>query len=92
MGQLKAKLRAWLIDLVREAIRIERYAEQNRKAISFPLREESPECLKQKFRYVEDVASKPVTATVTEVQEKTFEQLQSESIAAQEKYYEPAKL
>ena len=82
IAKFTAKLRAWLIDLVREAIRLE-WCEQNK--IPIPMKTVSGIT----FHPFAQPASKPVTATPTPVTDKTFEQLQAESIAAQEKYYEP---
>lgn len=79
----KARLRAWLIELVREAIRVERVAE------GYALMPVATRCSMVGMPQTVIRASKPVTATVTKVPEKSFEQMQSESLAAQEKYYAP---
>lgn len=84
MRKLKAKLRAWLIDLVREAIRIEfaahRFEQEKFAFDNFPT-------------YARRVpASKPVTATPIPTQEKSFEQFQDESIAEQATYYAPKEI
>lgn len=74
---LKAKLRAWLIDLVREAIRIERAASQ-------PVRTGAN---------VADAATSSLKSqrqpTPLVHLEPSFEQMQADAIKAQEKYYEP---
>lgn len=80
----KLRLRAWLIDLVREAIRTEMIDQSQ----IFPAKggiavyDPGP-------AWPQKVASKPVTSTSTVGPEKTFEQFQAESIAEQEKFYEP---
>lgn len=85
LRKLKARLRAWLIDLVREAIRIERAAATQP---TMPNKNDALECMFYPERYAGKAASKPVTATSIEVGEKSFEQMQAEALAAQAKHYE----
>lgn len=93
----KTKLRSWLIDLVREAIRIERTdsnlsvilpdLENIRTATPYPGRVFSG-VTKEAW----DSTNRP-TANHQSIQaEKSFEQIQVESIAEQVKYYEPKQL
>jgi hypothetical protein len=87
---MKAKLRAWLIDLVREAIRIEAKAKQ----FSDKYGDDSLAI----YRATADsYASRPDAAVMTNISanattfEPSFEQMQAEALKAQEKYYGPAK-
>lgn len=73
IAKWKAKLRAWLIDLVREAIRIERAAE------SLPRFRKAPD----------PPPFDAKTVKVIIELEPSFEQMQAEAIREQEKYYEP---
>lgn len=79
---IKARLRAWLIDLVREAIRIERVADrytvQPEGVVRFSER--------QVAALVPHAAKEVVT-----ISEPSFEQMQAEALKAQEKYYEPER-
>jgi len=89
------KIRAWLIDLVREAIRreaIETASRQNLEAIGITAWELNPtdatiKPRKQTSTSLAKTASKPVTPTVAS--EPSFERSESEALQAQEKYYEP---
>ena len=82
LSELRARLRAWLIALVREAIRIERAANQPVVAGKIPLIFHEGEL---STRYdINKVASKPVT-----VSEPSFEQMQTAAIQEQEKHYAP---
>ncbi len=79
MGRVnwKQRLRAWLIDIVRDAIRLEReaqaYAEQVKRSV-------------QPTSHI-PLAVKPASNVVTTPIDKSFEQLERESITEQEKYY-----
>lgn len=76
---MKAKLRAWLIELVREAIRSERTLEHKKIDVSV-------------FAHPEDKLSRPMkTESAPIVIAPSFEQLQAEALAAQEKFYEPER-
>lgn len=86
MKTLKAKLRAWLIDLVREAIRLDRKQQLGLNGIEYVNRAANTGSFSAVMR---DSASKPVTATPTPLAEKTFEQFQDESIAEQANFYAP---
>lgn len=89
---MKAKLRVWLIDLVREAIKLEAkqalglngneytHLKANTKSVAAIKRAE-PEIIPQK---TEKGAGFTITFT------PSFEQMQAEALKAQEKYYEPA--
>lgn len=74
----KARLRAWLIDLVREAIR----SEQVQPGNTFSLKSEYPKGASS-AENAKQAASAPI------VLEPSFEQLQADSIREQENYYEP---
>lgn len=87
----KAKLRAWLIDIVREAIRIED-AEILLRNNFFQSRPTGSIPRLSPMSWREDIASKPVTSTPIPVQEKSFEQFQDESIAEQATYYAPKEI
>lgn len=77
---MKARLRAWLIGIVREAIRVERYAEQH------PL---TPNTLAA----IEQIKSRAINSSIPPISlEPSFEQMQADSIAAQEKFYEPRRV
>lgn len=78
MNKWKAKLRAWLIEIVREAIRIERGAGL---FTSMP----SPTMTREAIPKAS--LSPTILAVISD-----FEQMQSESIAEQVKYYEPKQL
>lgn len=100
----RQRLRAWLIGIVREAIRAERDADkypQGRpvgyggvpltdKAIAYD-RQNKPPVFIGDFSLPNEphTASKTVTATTAPVAEKTFEQFQDESIAEQANFYAP---
>jgi hypothetical protein len=75
---MKYKLRAWLIGIVREAIRIERASIQ-------PIRSTAP---KPPFavKQVEAEARKTVESIHVEL---SFEQMQTEALKEQEKHYDP---
>jgi hypothetical protein len=73
VGVVKSRIRAWLIDLVREAIRTE-----------FPERWLGPY---GNARVPQRPASKPVTPLT----DPSFEQMQSQAIQEQEKYYAEPK-
>lgn len=80
MDRLKAKLRAWLIALVREAVRLEQVAWQH----------------EFDRRIVEGESSGDPTPTIRTMSksqsifsEPSFDQMQAEAIKEQEKYYEP---
>ena len=82
VAKLKAKLRAWLIDLVREAIRMENAPRDPVEAMRrrMPERPPAPHPMMQ---------PEPIGALLTIT--PSFEQLQAEAIAAQEKFYEPER-
>lgn len=80
---MRAKLRAWLIDLVREAIRLE-----------FPAIRESVEGVVSVKGKVPTVVyiDPPQEKKVESIQvTPSFAQLQAEALAAQEKFYEPER-
>jgi hypothetical protein len=104
---LKAKLRAWLIDLVREAIRIERIAARAQEERDMLAKQ--PDHLAKlrgamgkawERRESENYPGKlktpksPVAIEASEIErmlEPSFEQMQAESIRAQEEFYEVKK-
>lgn len=73
MGQLIAKLRAWLIELVREAIRIEN---QSQNYVKY-----------SNGNIAKRPALIPVVKVSIPITDPTFEQMQAQSIEQQEKYY-----
>lgn len=76
---LKAKLRSWLIELVREAIRSERVQPGNTYTlVAGPT-------------LIPDNPVRPSLKAAPIVIAPSFEQLQAEAIAAQEKFYEPER-
>jgi len=75
---MKAKFRAWLIELVREAIRMERATSQTYTNVR--MHKIEPFVTAKK----EPSEAQPVSL------EPSFEQMQAEALKAQEKYYEPA--
>jgi hypothetical protein len=76
----KAKLRAWLIDLVREAVALE----ISQYAISA-----GPTT---KWQVSDAIIPKGKAAVIAAIPiELSFEQMQAEALKAQEKYYEPVK-
>lgn len=81
MKKYKAKLRAWLIDLVREAIRVE-----------FPVVRDSIEravMVRGKVPTVVYIDPEPNPATIQV--EPSFEQMQADALKAQEEFYEPKR-
>lgn len=90
LRNLKASLRSWLIELMREAILLEE-AERTRIRMPhemLPTRPPDPYPMLATEMFMPKPASKPVTAPN---QEPSFEQQEREAISAQEKYYEPAE-
>jgi hypothetical protein len=80
----KAKLRAWLIDLVREAIRIEHTAE-------YSIPKTTPK-MRAPFNLPPPLI-KPTNVELTPIVfEPSFEQMQADAIKEQEKFYEPTRL
>jgi len=79
---LKTKFRAWLIDLVREAIRSERVQPGNTYSLvsASTLLPDNPKT----------PAPKSYTDVLDRALNPSFEQMQAEALKAQEKYYEPA--
>jgi hypothetical protein len=90
IANLKARLRAWLIDLVREAIRIERTAELLNKHPTRFVGTMAPRMAPVPMSY-SDALSQAAAAPQVIPFEPSFEQLQSEALQAQEKYYEPKR-
>jgi hypothetical protein len=82
IARLKSELRAWLIDLVREAIRDQRIEDMLREESTRPIYPGKLGPFK-----TSKPASKPETAPVYE---PSFERMEAEAIQDQEKYYEPA--
>lgn len=78
-----AKLRVWLLEIVREAIRLE-----------FPRQQQIPPTgfypLDGALGAMKPVKT-PLKALTPEPSEKSFEQLQDESLQAQEKFYADLK-
>lgn len=88
----KAQLRAWLIDLVRDAVRLESY--QQRGNIGLHVEAvESPIWTAERIKQSEPaLKAKAKPAPIrTPIPDPSFEQMQAEAIQAQEKYYEPAQ-
>lgn len=83
IAKFKAKLRAWLIDLVREAIRLERGARHPFKPERSVFSDFTLPPVN--FSAVAEISASPVHI------EPSFEQLQAEALAAQEKFYEPER-
>jgi hypothetical protein len=86
MVGLKARLRAWLIDLVREAI-------HEQLMQDFPTVRQSTEMasiVPGKIPTIVYVDPKPASKPVT-VSEPSFEQMQAAAIQEQEKYYAPVE-
>jgi hypothetical protein len=79
IGKWKASLRAWLIALVREAIRAENLEEKHLQA-------EVSVAATLSVSKTEPLGSNPSFRAISE---PSFEQMQAEAIKEQEKYYEP---
>lgn len=79
---MKAKFRAWLIDLVREAIRSEAVQPGNTYSLVSAPAPDNPA--------VSCPRLKPAPSEEPIRIEPSFEQMQAEALKAQEKYYEPA--
>lgn len=77
----KARLRAWLIDLVREAIRIEM------KGYTMVMPSDFADAVIRKQKPNPQTHIQPSIIQV----EPSFEQMQAEALKAQEKYYEPER-
>lgn len=92
MHRMKARLRAWLIDLVREAIRVERLKEQGVYDAEFLARHPFLEKLRPvaPIRTAEQLIA-AVNETEPIVLEPSFEQMQADAIAEQRKFYEPKR-
>ena len=92
---IKAKFRAWLIDLVRDAIR----SEMAVIAVGGDLMATVPNptyfpvhgglSIQPALSYSDALAKASVSPQSTPI-EPSFEQMQAEALKAQEKYYEPA--
>jgi hypothetical protein len=80
MNRLKARLRAWLIDLVREAVRLE----LNAREIAL-----AHDAKRVVFDFTRDKATVLASAPVEPI-EPSFELLQEQAIQGQEKFYESA--
>jgi len=79
---MKAKLRAWLIDLVREAIRSEAVQPGNTYSLVSAPTPDNPAVSRPRL--------KPAPSEESVHIEPSFEQMQADALKAQEKYYEPA--
>jgi hypothetical protein len=97
-SQVKAKIRAWLIDLVREAIRIEQFGrDQMSKSpdMTIPTRWDTripiPSFSAQPGNFANSKPFPGISQETWEATNLSFEQMQATAIAAQEKYYEPRK-
>jgi hypothetical protein len=82
IDRLKAILRAWLIDLVREAIRLELSPEQ--AAVERPMYDP--------FATMKSGQAKPASKPVTALDPTDFAQMLDVAIQRQEKYYEAERL
>lgn len=102
MNQWKASIRAWLIDLVREAIRVEIDTDVSVADVSVAPTlgdkywDAPPDWMRHAAGMKRDVnvqvVSDPSPDNKTpSYSEPSFEQMQSAAIAEQEKYYEVAK-
>lgn len=78
---IRAKFRAWLIDLVREAIRTEFPAVRDSVERAVMVKGKVPAVV-----YIDPAKAKTESIPI----EPSFEQMQAEALKAQEKYYEPA--
>lgn len=90
IARYRTQLRAWLIGAMRDAIRLEYYAQDalNKHHQPHANAQHSQSGHAASNAMPLYPAPKPVDAPIPD---PSFEQMQAEAIQAQEKYYEPAK-